>query len=229
MRRLTGLLWLALLLVPALALWRGLWQVPPHWNPWAPLDVRLAPNALTGFKLRRLGADPALCAQALASSSLRYSPLPDSAPAAACPLRNSLRLHSADVALSSSFIASCPLAVAFALFERHELQPAAQAVFGQPVQQLEHFGSFACRTIAGSSRTSQHATANALDIAGFRLADGQRITLARDWQGDDRAARFLRRVHAGACRSFNITLGPAYNAAHRDHLHVDMGGWRLCR
>ncbi|MET1077846.1 MAG: extensin family protein [Pseudomonas sp.] len=228
MRRLTVLLLLTLLLVAALAHWRGIWAVAPQWNPWAPLDVRLPPNLLTGFKLMRLGRDPALCTQALATSSLRYTPLPDSAPTARCPLRNSLRLQSADLAFSSSFIASCPLAVAFALFEQHELQPAAQAAFGQPVRQLEHFGSFACRAIAGSARTSQHASANALDIAGFRLADGQRITLARDWQGDERAARFLRQVHAGACRSFNITLGPAYNAAHRDHLHVDMGGWRLC-
>ncbi|MNY33407.1 hypothetical protein D3C86_1676850 [compost metagenome] len=130
---------------------------------------------------------------------------------------------------SSSFIASCPLAAAFALFERHALQPAAQEVFGQPVVQVEHVGSFACRSIAGSQRRSQHASANALDIVGFRLQDGRRISVLRDWPGEGEAARFLRLVHDGACASFNVTLGPQYNAAHRDHLHVDMGLLRMCR
>jgi hypothetical protein len=119
--------------------------------------------------------------------------------------------------------------VAYALFERNGLQPSAQAVFGQPVTRIEHFGSFACRNIAGSTRRSQHASANAFDIAGFRLRDGRRITVARDWKGDDDAARFLRLVHDAACSSFNTTLGPQYNAAHHDHFHVDMGLYRMCR
>ncbi|MES2821169.1 MAG: extensin family protein [Pseudomonadota bacterium] len=228
--RVVKLLLLFLLLAgPALAIWRGWLEVPPQWNPWAPLDVRLSPNALTSYKLWRLGANPDLCAQALATSSLRYTNLPDSAPTANCPLENSLRIQSAGVGFNSSFIATCPLAVAVALFERHGLQPAAQEVFGQAVTRIEHFGSFACRTIAGSTRRSQHASANALDIAGFRLADGRRITLARDWKGDGDEARFLRRVRDAACQSFNTTLGPDYNAAHQDHFHVDMGLFRMCR
>jgi hypothetical protein len=35
-------------------------------------------------------------------------------------------------------------------------------------------------------------------------------------------ARFLRAVHAAACRIFGTTLGPEANEAHRNHLHVDM-------
>ena len=90
-------------------------------------------------------------------------------------------------------------------------------------------GGCACRSIAGGQRRSQHASANALDIAGFRLQDGRRISVLRDWPGEGEAARFLRLVHEGACASFNVTLGPQYNAAHRDHLHVDMGLFRMCR
>ncbi|MNF57391.1 hypothetical protein D3C84_389190 [compost metagenome] len=204
-------------------------DVPPRWNPWAPLDIRATPNLLTPFKLWRLEDDPLLCRQALATSPLRYTALPDSSPAVDCPLQNTLRVQTSGVGFSSSFIASCPLAAAFALFERHALQPAAQEVFGQPVVQVEHVGSFACRSIAGSQRRSQHASANALDIVGFRLQDGRRISVLRDWPGEGEAARFLRLVHEGACASFNVTLGPEYNAAHRDHLHVDMGLLRMCR
>lgn len=207
----------------------GWLDVPPRWNPWAVLDIRDTPNLLTSFKLWRLQEDPALCLQALSSSSMRFTPQVDTAPDAACPLTNTLRVHRAGVNFSSSFIASCPLAAAFALFEQHDLQPVAQAVFGQRVARVEHVGSFACRTIAGSQRRSQHASANALDITGFRLADGRRISVLQDWPKQGKNAEFLRQVQQAACTRFNTTLGPEYNAAHRDHFHVDMGLWRMCR
>ncbi|RMQ39981.1 hypothetical protein ALQ04_05002 [Pseudomonas cichorii] len=213
------------------AVWRNWIDVPPQWNPWAPLDVQLAPNLLTPFKLARLKDDPALCDLALGSSSLRFSRQADSDPSARCPLQNTLRIQGGDVALSSSFLASCPLAVAYALFDIHTLQPAAQAVFGQRVTRIDHLGSFACRNIynRADSRLSQHATANALDIAGFRLADGQRINLLKDWNDDGDKGRFLRKVRDGACKNFSTVLGPEYNAAHRDHFHLDMGLWQVCR
>ncbi|MFP6848150.1 MAG: extensin family protein [Pseudomonas sp.] len=221
---------LCMLLAGALlGLWRGWLDVPPHWNPWAVLDIRETPNFLTSYKLWRLQDDPALCRQALSTSSMRFTPQTDSSPDVSCPLTNTVRVQSAGVAFSSSFIASCPLAAAFALFEQHDLQPTAQAIFGQPVTRVEHVGSFACRTIAGSQRRSQHASANALDIVGFRLADGRRISVLQDWPKQGKNAQFLRQVQQAACTRFNITLGPEYNAAHRDHFHVDMGLWRMCR
>jgi|TARA_A100001518_G_C1190784_1_gene36473 hypothetical protein len=225
------LLFLFLLLGAALlvALWRGWLEVAPRFNPWAPLDVRETPNLLTPFKLWRLGDDRELCDLALATSGLRFTRLADSAPHPGCPVENAVRIQGANVGLSSSFMATCPLAVSFALFERHGLLPAAQAVFGQPVIRVEHVGSFACRSIAGSQRPSQHSYANALDMVGFRLRDGQHISVLRDWPGQGGKARFLRLVQEAACDSFNVTLGPEYNAAHRDHFHVDMGMWRMCR
>ena len=225
------LLFLFLLLGAALlvALWRGWLEVAPRFNPWAPLDVRETPNMLTPFKLWRLGDDRELCDLALATSGLRFTRLADSAPHPGCPVENAVRIQGANVGLSSSFMATCQLAVSFALFERHGLLPAAQAVFGQPVIRVEHVGSFACRSIAGSQRPSQHSYANALDMVGFRLRDGQHISVLRDWPGQGGKARFLRLVQEAACDSFNVTLGPEYNAAHRDHFHVDMGMWRMCR
>nr|WP_207198352.1 extensin family protein [Pseudomonas sp. TH34] len=188
--------------------WRGWVPLPDDWNPWAPLDVRASPNLLTRFKLGRLQDDPALCDQVLKTSGLRVT-------------------HQAD----SPVDAACPLAVAFALFERHSLQPAAQAVFGQAVTRVDHLGSFACRNIynRADGRLSQHASANALDIAGFRLADGRTISVLKDWPGDGESARFLRQVRDGACKDFNVVLSPDYNAAHRNHFHLDMGRWWVCR
>jgi len=86
------------------------------------------------------------------------------------------------------------------------------------------------RTSRGTSgRMSQHATANAFDIAGFELADGRRINLLSHWNGDGPEAAFLRQVRDGLCEWFNVTLSPDYNALHADHFHVDMGPFLSCR
>ncbi|MDD2060367.1 extensin family protein [Pseudomonas sp. GD03860] len=226
-----GLLLCLLLVVAGVVAWYQGVRLPNAWNPWAVLDVRQPPNLLTAYKLGRLQDDPQRCAEALATSGLRYRQQADSPAQAACPLENVLRVEGSAVRLSSSFLASCPLAVAYALFEQHALQPAAQRAFAQPVVQVDHLGSFACRNVYNrkDGRLSQHATANALDIAGFHLADGQRINVLKDWNGEGAKAQFLREVRAGACDSFNTVLGPDYNAAHRNHFHLDMGFWQVCR
>ncbi|WP_431078342.1 extensin family protein [Pseudomonas siliginis] len=214
----------------AVSVWRGWLEVPPQWNPWAPLDIKAAPNWLTGYKLMRLRSDPELCAQALSSSDLRVSPQADS-PGAKCPLVGALRVQGGGVALSSSFIASCPLAVAYAMFEHHTLQPAAQSAYGQKIARVDHLGSFACRNVYNreSGALSRHASADALDIAGFRLAGGRTISVLRDWPKQNQDAEFLRQLRDGACESFSVVLSPDYNAAHRNHFHVDVGRWSVCR
>jgi len=231
-RVLKGFLWLGLIAgVAGVGVWRGWLSLPPQWNPWAPLDVNLAPNLLTRYKLMALRNDPQLCDQALATSGLRVARQADSPGNADCPLTNVLRVQGGEIGLSSSFLASCPLAVAFALFERHALQPASAAVYGQKVTRVDHLGSFACRNMYGreSGARSQHATASALDIAGFRLADGRAVSVLKDWPRNNADAQFLRQVRDGACDMFSVVLSPDYNAAHRNHFHLDVGPWWICR
>ncbi|CAI8912538.1 extensin family protein [Pseudomonas sp. IT-P395] len=224
--------WLVLLMIggAAVSVWRGWLDVPPQWNPWAPLDVKAAPNWLTGYKLMRLRSDPELCAQSLSSSDLRVTRQSDS-PDAKCPLIGALRVQGGEVALSSSFLASCPLAVAYAMFEHHTLQPVAQSVYGQKIARVDHLGSFACRNVYNreSGALSRHASADALDIAGFRLADGRTVSVLKDWPKQNQDAQFLRQLRDGACEAFSVVLSPDYNAAHRNHFHVDVGRWSVCR
>jgi hypothetical protein len=123
------------------------------------------------------------------------------------------------------------VALSFAIWERHALQPAAREVLGSEVAAIEHYGSYACRRVYGqeTGRVSEHARANALDVAGFRLRDGRRVTVASDWADEGPKGDFLRRVRDGACGAFETVLGPEYNAAHRDHFHLDRGPYRVCR
>lgn len=206
-------------------------ELPSRWDPWAPLDVRDPPNLLTRYKLARLSIDDALCRTTLSSAEMRYQPLPDRETAPGCGFKNALRVSATSARVATPFAASCRLAVSLALWELHVVQPAARRHFGQEVAGLEHFGSYACRNVYGreTGRRSRHATADALDVAGFVLADGRRIRVAADWDGDDQTALFLREVRDGACPYFASVLGPDYNAAHRDHLHLDRGGFGICR
>jgi hypothetical protein len=226
--------------LPALigaAFWNGWLVLPDRWNPWAPLWPQEAPNALTGYKLRRLAADPLACSAALRATTIDFTPVPDRALAAGCGWTDAVRVDALPARLGAPVVVSCPAALSLALWERHRVQPAALAAFGQRVVALDHFGSFSCRAIGGrrsaegSERRSEHATANALDIAGFVLADGTTISVAGDWPRgpSDRRGRFLRTVHDGACGLWNVVLGPEYNAAHRDHFHFDRGRSRACR
>lgn len=206
--------------------------LPERYDPFAPLDVRAPQGPLTSFKLWRTMHDAQLCDAALARSGLVYREMADATGAGGCELKNVVRVTRAgDTSFSAPFLATCPLALGMAYFEHHYLQAAAQETYGERVARIEHVGSYTCRNVNHRQDTalSQHASANAIDLTGFVLDDGKRIALAR-W--DDAAspdARFLRRVHEGACRSFDTTLGPGYNALHETHFHVDMGPYRICR
>jgi hypothetical protein len=72
---------------------------------------------------------------------------------------------------------------------------------------------------------SQRAT---VDIAGFVLADGGAISVAADWRTAGPRRAFLHDVAQRACGYFSIVLTPPSNAAHRDHVHLDIGPYQAC-
>ncbi|MBR0667474.1 extensin family protein [Roseomonas hellenica] len=225
MRWLFGFLFLALVIGLALR------HLPPTWDPRTPLDLAAPPNLLTGWKLTRMAWQPEQCRAAFAASRIALFPVPDRASEDGCALRDAVRLPAALRLSPGGPVVSCPMAAAWALFERHTLQQAARAHLGSEVAAVRQLGAYACRNVnhAAAGRRSQHATANAIDIAGFTLRDGREITVLRHWNGQGPEAAFLRDVRDGACRWFRAVLSPDYNAAHRDHFHLDRGPWIACR
>ncbi|MEA3008672.1 MAG: hypothetical protein QOJ91_364 [Sphingomonadales bacterium] len=211
----------------------------PEDVPWTKLDLAQPVGAFTGRKLAGLGGEAGKCRALLRRAGIRFVALPRREDGQ-CGYDDAVRF-SPGGALAIRYRpgglgTSCPVAAALALWEWHVVQPAALRRFGTPVAAVEHFGSYSCRRIYGRSEGawSEHASANAVDIAAFRLADGRRISVAGDWKGGGAKALFLRDVRDGACRLFATTLSPDYNAAHRDHLHLDQAkrgamGWRACR
>ncbi|MCG5502098.1 extensin family protein [Ectothiorhodospira lacustris] len=211
------------------------WEaVPHHWAPWEPLAVDDPLTPVSKWKLRQLSHDRQGCLAALDTvpdGELTYVVLDDHEPVAGCPLENVVRVQASGVDFNAAFVASCPLALAWVIYERQRLQPAAEEVFGSRLTSVQHYGSYSCRNVYGreAGRLSEHATAEALDVAAFGFADGRRVTVLRNWDDDGEAGEFLRRARDGACDIFGNVLGPDYNAAHADHFHFGMRGFRLCR
>ncbi|MEG1211973.1 MAG: extensin family protein [Leclercia sp.] len=216
-----------LIVVVALAGYRWL---PSYYNPFVPLTLDDPPGTLTQFKLRRL--TPADCelllAQANARQMIRTQKVANSG--GECPLTNVVRVRDfGRVSLSSSFLASCPLALSSALFVSQQARPLTRTLMGSSLTRIEHLGSFACRNIyhRADARRSEHASAQALDISGFALENGQRISVLRGWQ-NGKTAPWLRALLGASCGYFGNALGPDYNAAHANHFHLGMRGFGYC-
>ena len=130
---------------------------------------------------------------------------------------------------------ACPIVSALDRWVSDGVQPAAMRWFGSPVAEIKQISAYSCRGMvgAGGSGISEHAFGNAIDIAAFTFADGRRVTVQEGWHGTPEEQGFLRDVHLAACDNFTTVLAPGYNAAHYNHIHVDLmrraSGERPCR
>ena len=242
--RIGGWIVLILLLIAAWFGWREYQQMVrehPERFPWTELDLADPVGPFTGRKLAALTGDTRRCMTLLGKSGFEEVAAPTlGSTEPNCRVEDGVSIvsehgRSIDYA-PAGLVTSCPVAAALALWEREVVQPAALRRFGSRVARLDHFGSFSCRRIYGrdSGAYSEHSSADAIDVAGFRLANGMRISVLGDWGGGGKEAAFLREVRDGACDLFSTVLSPDYNAAHADHLHLDQAargamGWRGCR
>lgn len=201
----------------------------------APDEPRGKPSRGTGASLSQSPQTRA-CLASLGASQTRFTPLADQYYGAGCSTLGSVKLASlrgddGQLEIANLGPVSCPVAGALQGWARYGVDRAARQILGSPLVRIETMGSYSCRNVAGSSRLSAHATANAVDIAAFRLADGRRISLTTDWNsGSPQIRAFLRTVRDSACKRFGTVLSPDYNAAHRDHFHLEAGGLKpFCR
>lgn len=226
--------WLLFLLLLALIglVWTRGWRPPNRYNPWATLDLRAEPDLFFRYKMMRLAGDPVQCRAALTRAGASFVPVADREQGNGCGWHDAVRLRGTGHArLQRSTILSCPLAASLVLLDGQVLQPAAHQLFGQAVAQIDHVGSYACRRVdhRQTGPLSAHARAQAIDVTGFRLADGRSVTVSKDGSSPGLSGAFLHRVHDGACKVAGMVLGPEYDAAHRTHFHIQQGGGGYCR
>ena len=223
---------LALLVLGALFLaGRAYVAEHPEDNPAAPLNLNDPKGWATHTKIMALRGNIPECRAVLERSDIAFNAL-DPAGEGDCARPDRLQLGEYPLSPSQPQM-TCPVAIGLELWQRNTLEPLAEEIFGSGIARVEHLGTYSCRRLygRGSGPWSEHATGNAIDIAGFRLEDGTRISVLNDWDGEDDEARFLRAARDGACDAFATTLSPDYNDAHSDHFHLDMDSrWSsVCR
>jgi hypothetical protein len=177
-------------------------------------------------------AETLQCHVDLAREGVRFRVLPDQRFAGGCSALGAVLLVDIGIPVTNLGAMTCPLARQFARWSQGPLQAAAAQYLGTRVTRIESFGTYACRTrdSRAGAPLSEHAFANAVDVAAFQLADGRRLSVQADWRGGDEAARrFLRAAFQAGCRAFSIGLSPDADADHYNHMHFDLGRGPYCR
>ena len=183
----------------------------------------------------------------LASGRVKFSesiqPRPEIDGPGACGMTHPLKvsaLKDGALPFDKSVVMDCSMIPALEAWIDNSVQPAAMARFGSPVATLEVFGAYSCRSVDNLSGAplSEHAFGNAVDVSGFKLADGREISIVRDWKRDNtQESAFLHEAHAAACQEFTTVLGPGADVFHYNHFHLDLamhgstntGPRRYCR
>ena len=138
------------------------------------------------------------------------------------------------VALRPDAVMRCDTARALAEWVAEDVLPAAGSLSERgALTTIDHGSTYICRrrNNAATGKLSEHSFGNAVDVMGFRFASGEPIRIEPREPGGP-AAAFQRTVREASCEHFTTVIGPGTNAAHADHLHLDVkerrGGYRLC-
>jgi len=207
--------------------------IPARLSPLPIVDLAQPDGWLLDWRLAELRRAPELCARVLRPPYIEAQAIPDQALVDGCGWTTAVHITALSGARLASDKLTCQSAAGLALWVAHDVQPLAMELLGQRVVSIRQIGTYSCRNVVGSPLfkgwRSAHATANAIDIAGFTLADGRQITVPGHWKTGGREADFLRAILLRACRYFRVAIGPDYNAAHHDHFHLDRGVGSVCR
>jgi hypothetical protein len=175
------------------------------------------------------------CLKRLSALGVRFVEEPPIATDTACAVWHPLRVTAlgSGVAITPDATFNCRMAEALALWTRDVLVPSAREMLGAVPTAIVHDSTYVCRTrnnVPGA-KISEHAHANAVDIAAIELQGRGRFEI-RNRPLDDPEGKFQAAIRKGSCATFTTVLGPRSNAAHATHFHFDMaerrGGYRLC-
>jgi hypothetical protein len=167
-------------------------------------------------------AEEVACRAKLRQLGAAFEERPPLADPAGCsaPWPISLSSLSSDVTVAPAAELNCATALAAATFVRDHAAPAAAKVLGSPIAGIAQASAYVCRPRNGTSKLSEHAFGNALDIGAFVLRDGRSVAVGR--AANSTEAEFLLAVRLAACGPFTTVLGPGSDADHATHFHLDL-------
>ena len=135
----------------------------------------------------RTQAENLCLSRGLVRPSATVAPQPEIDGPSVCGMTHPFKvsaLADGTVSVDKAVTIDCPMIPALEGWLADVVQPYAQARFGAPVVGLEAFGAYSCRSVdnIAGAQWSEHAFGNAIDVSGFRLADGREISIVRDWK-----------------------------------------------
>lgn len=144
----------------------------------------------------------------------------------ACGIKDAVQITSVSgVKLSRPSTMDCGTAKALNKWVDKTVKPTFKR--RGPVVELQVAAHYACRTRNNrkGARVSEHGKGRAIDIAGFRMADGEMVTVLNGWRKNPSQKQLIK-VWRGACGPFGTVLGPNSDRYHRDHFHLDTARYR---
>jgi hypothetical protein len=168
----------------AIALGLATLILPKALNPFYPLIPDEPIGPLTKWKLQGLAFDPGACRQFLTTAGVTYAEISNRSEQSFCQIKDAVRMTSGGPPLyPNSPIVACPVAAGLVLWQRHGLKEAARDMMGSSITRIDHIGTYNCRRQYGRSTgwVSEHASANAIDIQGFVLSNGTKVSVLYDW------------------------------------------------
>lgn len=147
-----------------------------------------------------------------------------------CGVENAVQVQSVSgVRLSQAAVMDCVTANALKSWLDNAAKPALGRK-GGGLKGLRVAAHYACRTRNNQkgAKISEHGLGRAIDISGFRFADGSEVSVLKGWNAKS-TRKAMRQMHQGACGPFGTVLGPNADRFHRDHFHFDTARYRSGR
>jgi len=172
-----------------------------------------------------------LCLGRLRAAGVQFDiPAVPVAANAACTIEGPVRILSvrsharggADVALSDQPVISCRFAEHLSAWLGELVAPLIAGRLSAEAKAVRTGPGYECRNRnrAAIGKLSAHALGQAVDIAAFELSNGKTMHLKPD--GDAAMQAAVGAIRSAACGWFTTVLGPGSDAAHADHMHVDI-------
>jgi hypothetical protein len=111
---------------------------------------------------------------------------------------------------------NCPMVAALNKWIKSTLQPSARERLKSEVVQVVNASGYSCRNVYSlpNAKLSQHALANAVDIGGFKLADGRTIKVLKGWGMTERDKVALAKAKEKAEAEAKAKAAAESKAAH---------------
>jgi len=182
-----------------------------------------------GEAAEKSGRDEA-CLERLKAAGFTFEPATQhTASNSACVIETPVKLmavpvasRGANVRLPEEPMLACRFAERVGHFLGELVAPVIAGRLSFELKGVRTGPGFECRNRnrAANGHLSAHALGLAVDVAAFELANGKLLPIKPD--GDSRGQAAVTAIRTAACGWFTTVLGPGSDAAHTDHMHLDI-------